>query len=229
MGITAPIWALIGLLTYPLGYTARYRWHAAWGRLIIESLRPLCGLGYRVHGLGHRPRQPCVVMAKHQSAWETLGLLKWFAPQTWVLKESLLRIPFFGWGLRLLEPIAIDRQARGTARQQVLAQGTDRLQRGRWVVVFPEGTRVPPGQKGRYRQGGAELAIQAGVPVLPVAHNAGSFWPRNNFLRRSGEIQVEIGPPIPTTGRTPEAVIADVEAWIEGRMAVLERRRNSNG
>ncbi len=221
IGITAPIWAVLGLLTYPLGYRARYHWHAAWGRLVIEALRPLCGLGYRIRGLENRPAQPCVVMAKHQSTWETLGLLKWFAPQSWVLKESLLRIPFFGWGLRKMEPIAIDRQAR-TARRQVLEQGLDRLRRGRWVVVFPEGTRMPPRQKGRYRQGGAELAIHAGVPVLPVAHNAGSFWPRKGLLRRAGEIQVVVGPPVATEGRTAAAVTSEVEAWIEARMAELE-------
>ncbi|ABM61998.1 lysophospholipid acyltransferase family protein [Halorhodospira halophila] len=224
MALTAPLWAILGMLTYPLGYRLRYRFLTAWGRLVIESARWLCGLDYRVHGLENRPDHAAVVMAKHQSAWETLALLQWFSPQTWVLKESLMRIPFFGWGLRLLEPIAIDRKARGTARQQVIEQGTDRLQRGRWVVVFPEGTRVPPGQKGRYRSGGAQLAIRAGVPVVPVAHNAGRFWGRNSPLRRAGQIQVHVGPPVATEGRSAEEVTTEVEAWIEARMAELESR-----
>ncbi|MBK5936333.1 MAG: 1-acyl-sn-glycerol-3-phosphate acyltransferase [Halorhodospira halophila] len=224
MAVTAPIWTVLGLLTYPLGYWSRYRFLSAWGLVVIESARWLCSLDYRVQGLENRPEGAAVVMAKHQSAWETLALLKWFSPQTWVLKESLLRIPFFGWGLRLLEPIAIDRQARGTARQQVIEQGTDRLRRGRWVIIFPEGTRIPPGQKGRYRSGGAELAIRAGVPVVPVAHNAGSFWGRNSPLRRSGRIEVVIGPPVATQGRSAEEITAEVEAWIERQMVELEGR-----
>ncbi len=222
MGITAPLWVIIGLLTVPFGFTVRYYYLTSWGRLVIWSLAWLCGTGYRVHGLANRPTTPCVVMAKHQSAWETMALIRWFSPQTWVLKASLLRIPFFGWGLRLLEPIGIDRRAQGAAWQEVLRQGQDRLERGRWVIVFPEGTRMPCGQKGRYRNGGAALAIHAGYPVVPVAHNAGQFWPRDSWIRRRGEVQVVIGEPIATEGRSPEAVTSEVEDWIEARVSELE-------
>ncbi len=224
MLITAPVWAVLGLLTAPLSYPARYRFLTAWADVVIESLRWLCGVDYCVRGLENRPGEAAVVMAKHQSAWETLALVRWFSPQTWVLKRSLMWIPFFGWGLKLLEPIAIDRKAHGTARQQVLQQGQSRLEQGRWVVVFPEGTRIPPGQKGRYRSGGAELALRTGRPVVPVAHNAGSFWPRRGLRKRPGRIQVEIGPPIATAGRTPEEITQEVETWIESRVAALEQR-----
>ncbi len=225
MAITAPIWAVLSPLTLPLGYRMRYAFLASWGIMTIESLRWLCGLSYRIEGLENRPEEPCVLIVKHQSAWETLGLIRWFSPQTWVLKRSLLRIPFFGWGLRLLEPIAIDRRSTGSALQQVLSQGRDRLARGRWVVIFPEGTRMPPGKKGQYRQGGAELAISAGVPVLPVAHNAGHFWPRGSWLKRAGRIDVRVGPPIPTRERKAADVMREAEDWIESRMAELEGRR----
>ncbi|MBK1725961.1 lysophospholipid acyltransferase family protein [Halorhodospira neutriphila] len=225
--VSAPLWALASLTTWPLSYPVRYRVTIGWAHLVIRSFELLCGVRYRIEGLENIPAQPAVVMAKHQSVWETLALARWFRPQTWVLKRSLLRIPFFGWGLRLLEPIAIDRQSAAAARQEVLRQGVDRLQRGRWVVVFPEGTRMPPGQKGRYRSSGAEVAQRAGRPVVPVAHNAGALWPRDGLLRRSGTLEVRIGPPIPTEGRSPAEVTAEVEAWIEARMAELPQRAGS--
>lgn len=193
-----------------------------WSWLVINSLRPLCGIQVRVKGKENIPEQPCVVMSKHQSAWETLALSKYFHPTTWVLKKSLMRIPFFGWGLSLLRPIAIERTAAKNARQQVIEQGIQCLKEGQWVLIFPEGTRVPSGQKGRYHGGGAQLAIKAGKPVVPVAHNAGKVWPRRSLWRYPGVIDVVIGPPIETQGRKSSEVLADIERWIEGQMASLD-------
>ncbi len=225
MVVTIPIWAVIALLLYPFPFSVRYPVIASWGHVVIRSAEWLCGLRAQVEGLEHiSSSEVAVVMAKHQSAWETLALLRWFSPQTWVLKRELLYIPFFGWGLKRLEPIAIQRSAGGNARQQVLEQGILRLQAGRWVVVFPEGTRMPPGQRGRYRSGGASLAIAAGCPVIPVAHNAGEYWARRSLLRRPGTIRVIIGPPIATAGRRADDVTREVETWIEARMAEITRR-----
>lgn len=148
-----------------------------------------------------------------------------FRPQTWVMKRELLWIPIFGWGLALLEPIAIDRRAGRRAMDQVLAQGADRLARGVWVVVFPEGTRVPPGTRGRYHTGGALLAERTGRPVVPVAHNAGELWPRRSLRKYPGTVRVVIGPPIPSAGRRAADILADVENWIEGTMARIEGPR----
>lgn len=199
----------------------RYRLITLWGRVVIWLARVILGIRYRVEGLEHLPGEPCVVLSKHQSAWETIAFQQIFPPLSFVLKKSLLYIPFFGWGLALFSPIAIDRGAGREAMKQVETQGRRRLQSGFWVLVFPEGTRVFPGEKGNYQVGGAWLATKAGVPVLPVAHNAGRCWPKNAFVKRPGEITVVIGPPIPTAGRKATQVLAETESWIEGAMSRL--------
>ncbi len=159
-------------------------------------LKHLCGLDYRVEGREHLPGGAAIILSKHQSAWETIAFQEIFPPQTWVLKRELMWIPLFGWALALLRPIAIDRSAGRKAIEQVIEQGRERLQSGIWVVVFPEGTRVAPGTRKRYGMGGAVLAAETGYPVVPVAHNAGSFWPRRGFLKRPGTVRVVIGPVI---------------------------------
>lgn len=219
--ITIP-YGLIAPLFYPLSPLQRYRVMRPWSRIILWLARWVLGIRYRVIGLEHLPKGPCVVLAKHQSAWETMALQLFMPPLAFVLKRELLRIPFFGWGLAMTSPIAIDRNAGREALKALEEQGRQRLAEGFWVVVFPEGSRMPPGQKGKYNVGGAWLAVKAGVPVLPVAHNAGRLWGKNAFIKRAGEITVVIGPPIPTEGRKPAEVIAETEAWIEGQMAILE-------
>jgi len=134
------------------------------------------------------------------------------------MKRELLWVPFFGWALAILGSIAIDRKAGRKAIDQLVTQGRQRLEDGRWVVVFPEGTRIAPGQKGRYRIGGAVLAEQSGHPIVPVAHNAGEFWPRHGFLKRPGVIQVVIGPPISSRGRMAADILKEAEMWIEDTM-----------
>lgn len=199
----------------------RYRAITLWGLMVIWLARLITGIRYRVEGLENLPKEPCVVLAKHQSAWETIAFQQIFPPLSFVLKKNLLYIPFFGWGLALFSPIAIDRTAGREAMKQIETQGKARLKCGFSVLAFPEGTRVLPGEKGNYQIGGAWLACKAGVPVVPVAHNAGRCWPKNAFIKRPGLITVIIGPPIPTTGRKPTQVLADTEAWIENAMTRL--------
>lgn len=221
LAATVVAWALVSLPSFPLPLRWRYWWITRWCGIVGVLVRWIGGIRVEVSGLDHRPQTPGVVIAKHQSAWETLNLLPWFYPQTWVLKRELLKIPVFGWGLARLDPIAIDRRAGRESLRQVIRQGREKLAQGRWVVIFPEGTRMPPGRRGRYQQGGALLACQAGVAVTPVAHNAGEHWPRRGFRLRPGVIRVEIGPAIPTAGRTPAAVNQEAEAWIESAMERL--------
>ena len=215
------VWGLISLLAAVLPYRARFWFISRWAWAMLPWLRLCAGVSWQVEGLENIPSRPAVVMSKHQSTWETLALVRWFSPQSWVLKRELLWLPVFGWALALLRPIAIDRRAGRAAVRQVVAQGRRRLAAGRWVVVFPEGTRAPVGKRLRYRLGGAVLAVEAGVPVVPVAHNAGLFWPRRRIAKRPGVVQVRIGPPIETTGRTPEQVLRQVEDWIEAEMAAI--------
>ncbi|HSO06851.1 MAG TPA: lysophospholipid acyltransferase family protein, partial [Pelomicrobium sp.] len=157
-----------------------------------------------------------------QSAWETLAFQEIFPPQVWVLKKSLLWIPFLGWGLGMMSPIAIDRKRTREAMKHTVELGRRRLDYGFWVVIFPEGTRVRPGERGRYRSGGAVLAVETGAPVVPVAHNAGRVWPKNSFVKHPGTVTVSIGPPIATPGRDAADVIREVEDWIETEMARID-------
>jgi 1-acyl-sn-glycerol-3-phosphate acyltransferase len=219
--LVTPPYAVVAMLSFPLPRMARYRLISGWSRMVIWLARALCGIRWKIEGRKNLPDEPAVILSQHQSAWETLAYQEIFPPQVLVLKRELLWIPFFGWGLALMSPIAIDR-ARGTAALREMArQGRERLAQGFWVVIFPEGTRVPPGEKRAYRQGGAWLAVNCGVPVVPVAHNAGKLWPRNAFLKRTGTVTVRIGPPITTEGREPKDVMARAKAWIEAQQATL--------
>lgn len=222
------IWALGALaITLPYGtvglgiaallpYQRRYWFFVSWSYSLQWWTRMVCGIRYEVEGADNIPDTPCVVMCKHQSAWETLALQNWFNPQTWVLKRELLKLPMIGWALGMLSPIGIDRGARKEAMQQMLEQGRERLAQGRWVIVFPEGTRIPAGRSGNYRRGGAVLAWETGTPVVPVAHNAGEFWPRNSFLKYPGVVRVRIGKPMVSEEPTPEEFLERIRQWIEG-------------
>ncbi|MEX0449209.1 lysophospholipid acyltransferase family protein [Spiribacter sp. 221] len=226
--VTVIIWALVSLPSFPLPLRWRYWWITRWCSIVAFMVRYIAGIRIEFNGLDNIPTQPGVVLAKHQSAWETLNLLPLFYPQSWVLKRELLRIPVFGWGLARLDPIAIDRGAGREALRQVIDQGREKIASGRWIVVFPEGTRVPPGQSGRYQQGGALLACRAGVPVTPVAHNAGEHWPRRGLRMKPGTIYVEVGPPIPTEGKSPAQVVNETAEWIEAAMDRISRDRSAS-
>jgi 1-acyl-sn-glycerol-3-phosphate acyltransferase len=228
MLLSATVYAPLMLLTVILPFAARYRLISAWARFQVFLLKHLCGLDYRVEGREHLPVGAAIILSKHQSAWETIVFQEIFPAQTWVLKRELLWIPLFGWALALLRPIAIDRSAGRKAIEQVIEQGRERLQSGIWVVVFPEGTRVAPGTRKRYAMGGAVLAAETGYPVVPVAHNAGSFWLRRGFIKRPGTVRVVIGPVIDPRGQTAEAIIKQAEEWIENKMVELEKRHNHN-
>ena len=219
--VSATVYGLLSLAFFALPPVRRNHLIAYWARFIVWLVRVLVGIRHRVVGLENLPAGPAVILAKHQSAWETIAFQVIFPPVCFVLKRELLRIPFFGWGLAMTSPIAIDRSAGREALKQLEVQGKARLADGLWVVTFPEGTRVAPGEKGNYQIGGAWLAAKSAAPVVPVAHNAGRFWGKQAFLKHPGEIQVVIGPAIATAGRKPSEINAEVEAWIEAEMARL--------
>lgn len=226
---------LVTLLTIPFGILVslamlfpmkvRYGIIAAWRVGFMGLCQVVLDIRYRVIGRENMPDQPAVILSKHQSAWETVGLQEIFPPLVFVLKKALLRIPFFGWGLAAMKMISIDRGAGKDALKQVVDQGRDRLNAGFWVVIFPEGTRVAPGQKRRYKPGGVHLAVQTGAKVLPVAHDAGEVWGKNAFLKYPGLITVSIGPAIDPAGRSEAELNTLAEAWIEAEMHRLSPHR----
>lgn len=219
------VFSVISLLTFPFKPRARYRIITVWSGLVIALAKHVCGVRYRVVGRENLPTTPSIVLSKHQSAWETLAYQGIFPPQVWVLKNSLLKVPFFGWGLAMMSPIAIDRDSGPRALKQTLEQGRSRLADGWWIVIFPEGTRTAPGTRGRYHVGGAWLACQTGAKVVPVAHNAGTVWARNAFVKYPGEIVVSVGPGIDPDGLQPEELNKRVEDWIEREVARLGSAR----
>jgi 1-acyl-sn-glycerol-3-phosphate acyltransferase len=184
-----------------------------------------CGIRYEVTGWENVPKTPVVIMAKHQSAWETIFIESAFPSQCWIVKKELLWLPFVGWGLMAIRAIAIDRSSGSSAREQIVEQGAERLREGHWVTIFPEGTRVAPGARGRYGIGGALLATRTGTPILPIAHNAGEVWGRYAFRKKPGVVTVVIGPLIPAQGREVLEVNREVEAWIEGQMRRISPHR----
>jgi 1-acyl-sn-glycerol-3-phosphate acyltransferase len=185
-------------------------------RTIVALASLICGVRYRVQGLEQVPQdRAMVIMARHESAWETLFLVSVLPAQTWIIKRELLLVPLIGQCLQALRAIAINRKAGQSARQQVVTEGTKRLAEGLCVTVFPEGTRLAPGERRRYGLGGGMLAVAAGAPILPVAHNAGECWPRNAFIKQPGEVQVVIGPIIETAGMDPTAITEQTQAWVD--------------
>lgn len=192
--------------------------------LLLGWARVACGIRYDITGRENIPAGPCVVVSNHESAWETYCLGALFQPQSTVLKKELLSIPVFGWILRYLTPIAIDRSKPAASLRQLLAQGKSRLAEGRWVVIFPEGTRVRPGKTGKFNKGGVALACLAKVDVLPVAHNAGECWPAGSVIKRPGTVRVVIGPVMATEGRNRDELHDEVEVWIRTQSAALRAK-----
>ncbi|HAE99898.1 MAG TPA: 1-acyl-sn-glycerol-3-phosphate acyltransferase [Methylophilaceae bacterium] len=215
------LFSTLTILIIPLNNVTRSRIASGWAYCTIFWLRITCNLKYDVRGRAHIPNHPCIVLCKHQSAWETIALQTIFPPQIWVMKRELLWIPLMGWAFMALSAIPIDRSAGREALKKLVAHGKDRLARGLWVVIFPEGTRKAPGERGKYHIGGAWLASHTQTTVVPVAHNAGLFWRKNSFLKYPGTIQVVIGEPIETIGLKPDEVNKRVEDWIETEMLAL--------
>ena len=203
------------LIAWLLPHRQRFALARFWGVVLLAMLRLCCRLTYRVEGREHLPAGNHVVLMKHSSSWETIAQAVILPPQAWVMKRELTWIPFVGWGVRLLRGIAIDRGAGHVAVNSVLAQGKQRLAEGLWVVIFPEGTRMPAGQTRKYGISGALLARENQRLVVPVAHDAGYYWPRRGFFKRPGTIRVHIGPPIDTAGRDPREINAIAQQWIE--------------
>jgi 1-acyl-sn-glycerol-3-phosphate acyltransferase len=199
-----------------LSWRGRYALANAWGSVLLAALRVLCRLDFRVEGAHHIPAgEACIALIKHSSAWETFAQVVLLPPQVWVLKRELTWIPFIGWGVRQLHAIAINRGAGSAAVRQMIEQGRDRLAHGQWIAVFPEGTRMPPGETRRYGVGGAAVASETGARIVPVAHNAGYFWPRRGLLKQPGTIRVVIGAPIETRGRDPREINEEAQRFIE--------------
>ncbi|MBA3661422.1 MAG: 1-acyl-sn-glycerol-3-phosphate acyltransferase [Gammaproteobacteria bacterium] len=210
------LYSFVCLLSMPAPVRVRcllLRW---WLQAYLWMLKKVCLIDHVVEGQENIfSDRTGIIMSKHQSTWETFFLPILFNEPAIILKRELLWVPFFGWGLAASDPIAIDRRNKATAMNQIIAEGKIRLAQGRWILVFPEGTRVPYGEVGHYRLGGARLAVATSHPILPVAHNAGRFWPRRQFIKTPGTVRIVVGPPIETKGRTPEEVLAETKAWIE--------------
>ncbi|MDQ2138181.1 lysophospholipid acyltransferase family protein [Alcaligenaceae bacterium A4P071] len=226
LAVTVIPYAFACLLWSFLPLHQRYRLTVGWPRLAVWGARVICGIRWQVKGWENLPDGPAVLLSKHQSAWETLFFPAYMPRDLcFVYKRELHKVPFFGWGLALLRMIPIDRARGRDAFDQVVAQGKLRLAEGRWPILFPEGTRVAPGQTARFKMGGALLASRTGAVVIPVAVNSGECWRRNAFVKRPGLITVSIGPVIPSAGLTPEQLNEKVQTWIEDEMRRLNPER----
>lgn len=217
------LYSFICLLTIVLPLHKRFEIISHYLRAYFWVLSKVCHINYVVEGLDNIPKDRAgIILSKHQSTWETFFLPIIFNNPAIILKRQLLWIPFFGWGLAVVEPIAINRSNKSSAMQQIITKGKKCLERGRSILVFPEGTRVAIGQVGHYRLGGPRLAAATGYPIIPVAHNAGLFWPRRKFIKKPGTVQVVIGPAIESQGRTPEELLELTKQWIESTMLRID-------
>ena len=194
----------------------------AWTRIVLGWLAVTCGIRAEVEGREHLPEEPCILLVKHQSTWDTLFVQTLLSPQTTLIKRELLWIPFFGWALAVNRPIAIDRNAPRDAFRLLLERGTARLRAGVTVTLFPEGTRVPWGEQRPFQAGGAALAARAGCPVLVVAHDAGRYWPAHRFRKHLGTIRVRISPPLNTEGKKHKEINQLAQDWLASAMRDLE-------
>ncbi|WP_246434584.1 lysophospholipid acyltransferase family protein [Teredinibacter haidensis] len=221
--LSGALYGIVSVLLLPLPLKTRHKIIVSWTHLVVFLVRVICGIRYQVIGTEYLPTKdkPVIVLSKHQSTWETLFLQGLFWPASTVLKRELLRIPFFGWGLAALRPIAIDRSNPRLALKQVKEKSLRRINSGYNILLFPEGTRIPPGERGRYARSGADIAVATGIDIVPVAVNSGLFWPTKKLVKQPGCISVVIGPPISPQGKTSKALIEEVESWIESTMTSL--------
>ena len=212
--LTLTLAALVLLIFYtPI--SVRMTLVRTWSNATLLMLRMFCGLHYSVEGLENIPDEGFIIMSKHSSTWETIALQKLFTrPLVWVVKRELTWIPFFGWGLWVMDSIALNRGTGRKAINQLVRESKILMDEGRILMLFPEGTRVPPGQRKPFKIGGAVVSQQTGYAVLPVAHNAGEFWPRHSWIKWPGTIRVVIGRPIPPQDKTPEQIATSVGEWI---------------
>ena len=222
IGLATFIWAPICFFFAPLPYNKRYYWTARWNMFVIWAAKTVCGIRYEVKGYENLPDAPVILLSKHQSAWETIFLLHYMPrPLVFVFKKEITYIPFFGWAIALMRMIPIDRSKGKDAFGQIVEQGRKRLADGQWVMMFPEGTRIPVGEKGKYKGGGTRLAVETNTPVIPIALNSGEYWPKKSFIKKPGTITVSIGKPISPEGLTHVELMQRVENWIESEMRVI--------
>jgi 1-acyl-sn-glycerol-3-phosphate acyltransferase len=223
--IVTPVYAAVMLLLFWIPRVPMFKIAASWCQTNLWGAHWICGIRHRVIGAENIPAGargvPHIVMSKHSSTWETLALTLFFPPLAYVAKKELLSIPFFGWGFALASPITIDRKAGMDAMQQIAAQGRERFAQGFWIVFYPEGTRIRAGTRAKYKTGGARLARDLAVPIVPVAHNAGWLWPKGIFGKRPGTLTISFGPPIEPAAKDPQKLMTEVEAWIENEVARL--------
>jgi 1-acyl-sn-glycerol-3-phosphate acyltransferase len=227
--ITVIPWALAVLLISVFVKGDPVYWSCAgWLRVATYGARAICGVHWRLHGLENLPsaadRQSAVILlSKHQSTWETFAYPALMShPLAYVFKRELLYVPFFGWAMARMDMIHIDRSKRSQAWNKVAAQGKRLAALGHWVIMFPEGTRIARGQKGEYKSGGSRLAIETGVPIVPIAATSARCWPRKSFLLRPGVVDISFGKPISPVGREPVELMREVETWIEAEMRRLD-------
>ncbi len=204
-----------------LPFRKRFILARVWGLVLLWALKWTCRLDYRIEGAENVPAGNHIALWKHSSSWETIAMAVVFPRQVWVLKRELLWIPVVGWGIRQLHAIAIDRKSGHSAVGQVVEQGKQRLDEGDWIMIFPEGTRMQKGQTRKYGVSGTLLAAEQGKLIIPVAHNAGSYWPRRGLMKRAGTVRVVIGPPITAAGRDVREINREVQEWIEAKVAQL--------
>jgi len=210
------LYSFVCILALPLPLSYRHYLIRHYLRLYLYVLKRVCHIDYQIEGLENIPKNRTgIILSKHQSTWETFFLPTIFHDPAIIIKKQLLWVPFFGWGLAVSNPIAIDRNKTSSAMQQIIEKGKKCLQAGRWVLIFPEGTRIPFGKIGKYHLGGARLAIAAGYPIIPIAHNAGYYWPKRKFIKQPGTIHIVIGPLIESKNRTPEELMELAKNWIE--------------
>jgi 1-acyl-sn-glycerol-3-phosphate acyltransferase len=229
MAVTVVPWALAVLLLSIFVRGATLYWACAgWLKTAIWGARVICGVRYRVEGMEHLPTaaqstHAVLLVSKHQSTWETFAYPALMPhPLAYVFKRELLYIPFFGWAMARMDMIHIDRSKRTEAWNKVAAQGKRLFAQGVWVIMFPEGTRIERGRQGTYKTGASRLAIDAGVPLVPIAATSGRCWPRKSLLLRPGLVEISIGKPIESTGRKPDELMQEVQAWIEAEMRRLD-------
>ena len=228
MFVTVIPYTLLILLARLLGAkgNVRYAFAQKWLTLSIDAARVLMGIRYQVHGQENLPvgeTSPAILLVKHQSTYETFLMPAIMPhPLAYVFKKELLYVPFFGWSIGSLDMIHIDRSQRAKAFAKVVEQGQALLDKGVWVIMFPEGTRIPRGERGSYKTGGTRLAIATGAPVIPIAVTSAKCWPRKAFVKTSGVVDVSIGKPIPSVGRDAEELMREVETWIEAEMNRLD-------
>lgn len=222
--ITIFLYSFVCVASFVLPLRYRHGLIRSFLRLTIYFLKVICLIDYQVEGLENIPKdRNGIILSKHQSTWETFFLPLIFHDPAIIIKKELLWVPFFGWGLAITDPIAINRSNKATAMQQVIEKGRKCLQEGRWILIFPEGTRIPLGQVGRYQLGGARLAAETGYPIIPVAHNAGRFWAKRKFIKQPGTVHLVIGPLIESQGKGPEEIMGLTKNWIETMVARIDR------